>query len=428
MPRETNKLSALKVKRTTTPGRYNDGGGLYLLIQKSGNRSWIFRWRDRYTGKLRDKGLGPCWDISLEQARDKAKVCREQVRDGGDPIEDARAAVISKRLELSKRLTFAECADKYIEAHRAGWRNVKHAAQWTSTLATYATPINPLSVSTIDTALVLRCVEPHWATKTETMTRVRQRIESVLDWARVRDYRTGENPARWKGHLDALLPQRNKVQKVAHRAALPYVQAGEFMAALRRRAGMAAKVLELQILTATRPGEAAGAQWAEFDLGAALWIIPAGRMKAEKEHRVPLSDAAVTLLRELPRVNANVFPGVKNRPLTTAAGMALLKEMKLDVTAHGFRSTFRDWAGETTKYPREVIEAAMAHRLKGAAEAAYARGTQLERRKHLMGDWATYCATPPRAAGTGRPLPFGPHPPIRDPALPAAGHGRDRSR
>lgn len=393
MPRELNKLTALKVKRTSKPGRYGDGGGLYLLVQANGNRSWVFRWRDKLTGKLCDKGLGPCWDISLEQARDKAKLCREQVRDGGDPIEDARTAITMKRLELAKRMSFAECAEKYIDAHKAGWRNDKHAAQWTSTLKTYAEPINPLPVALIDTALVLKCLEPHWAVKTETMTRVRQRIESVLDWARVRDYRTGENPARWKGHLDALLPQRSKVQKVEHRAALPYTGVAAFMATLRSRTGLAAKALELQILTATRPGEAVGAQWAEFDLDGAIWIIPAERMKAGKEHRVPLSDAAVSLLRALPRIDGNVFPGVKGRSLTTAAGMALLKEMKAEVTAHGFRSTFRDWAGETTKFPREVIEAAMAHRLKDAAEAAYARGTLLERRRHLMDAWAGYCAT-----------------------------------
>lgn len=412
MARELNKLTALKVKRTIKPGRYGDGGGLYLLVQPNGNRSWVFRWRDRLTGKLRDKGLGPAWDISLEQARDKAKLCREQVRNGGDPIEDARTAITTKRLELAKRMTFAECAEKYIEAHKAGWRNDKHAAQWTSTLKTYAEPINPLPVAAIDTALVLKCLEPYWASKTETMTRVRQRIESVLDWARVRDYRTGENPARWKGHLDALLPQRSKVQKVEHRAALPYTGMGAFMAKLRNRTGLAAKALELQILTATRPGEAAGAQWVEFDLEGAQWIIPGERMKAGKEHRIPLSDAAVTLLRSLiPMVKGkpvtpagNVFPGVKGRPLTTAAGMALLKEMKAEVTAHGFRSTFRDWAGETTKFPREVIEAAMAHRLKDAAEAAYARGDMLERRRHLMADWAAYCATVQGKGGNVTPI------------------------
>jgi integrase len=296
-----------------------------------------------------------------------------------------------------KRLTFAECSAKYIEAHRAGWRNEKHAAQWSSTLATYAEPINALPVANIDTALVLRCIEPHWATKTETMTRVRQRIESVLDWARVRDYRTGDNPARWKGHLDQLLPKRSKVPKMEHRAALPYAEISAFMADLRSRNGLGALCLQLGILTATRPGEAAGAEWVEFDLDGATWTIPGERMKAGKEHRVPLSAPAVALLQSLPAHGRYVFPGVKGKPLTTAAGMALLKDMRPGITAHGFRSTFRDWAGETTKHPREVIEHALAHQLKDKAEAAYQRGDLFQRRAVLMKEWAAYCGTLPKA-------------------------------
>lgn len=392
MARELNRLTALKVRKATKPGKYHDGAGLYLVIHPNGSRTWIFRWRDRVTGKLRDKGLGPAWDVSLEQAREKAKACRELVRNGGDPIEDARAAMAAKRVEFAKRLTFAECAAKYIEAHKAGWRNAKHGAQWVATLDTYAAPINPLPVAAIDTALVLKCIEPHWATKTETMTRVRQRIEKVLDWARVRDYRTGDNPARWKGHLDQLLPQRNKVQKVQHHAALPYADVPAFMVDLRHRNGLAALCLELQILTATRPGEAAEATWSEFDLRHATWTIAADRMKAGKEHRVPLSAPAVALLRSLPVHGAYVFPGVKGKPLTTAAGMGLLKRMRPGITAHGFRSTFRDWAGETTKHPREVIEHALAHQLKDKTEAAYQRGDLFKRRAALMDDWAKYCA------------------------------------
>lgn len=391
MARELNRLTALKVRKTTKPGKYHDGAGLYLVVHPNGSRTWIFRWRDRVTAKLRDKGLGPVWDVSLEQAREKAKACREQVRNGGDPIEDARAAMAAKRVEFAKRLTFAECASQYIDAHKAGWRNAKHAGQWVATLDTYAAPINPLPVAAIDTALVLKCIEPHWATKTETMTRVRQRIEKVLDWARVREYRTGENPARWKGHLDQLLPQRNKVQKVQHHAALPYADVTAFMGELRNRNGLAALCLELQILTATRPGEAAEATWSEFDLDGATWTIAAERMKAGKEHRVPLSAPAVALLRSLPVQGPYVFPGVKGKPLTTAAAMALLKRMRPGITAHGFRSTFRDWAGETTKHPREVIEHALAHQLKDKAEAAYQRGDLFQRRAALMSDWAKYC-------------------------------------
>lgn len=387
-----NKLTALKVKNLNTKGRYGDGGGLYLLVKPNG-KSWVFRWRDKVTGKLRDKGLGPCWDVSLEQARAKAKEFRAMVRDGGDPIDDTRRAILERKLELAKRVTFAECSEKYIEAHKAGWRNGKHAKQWAATLATYGEPINALPVADIDTGLVLKCLEPEWATKTETMTRVRQRIEKVLDWAKVRGYREGENPARWKGHLDHILPKRSAVQKVEHRAALPYADMGAFMSELRQHEGLAAKCLELQILTATRPGEAAGAQWDEFDLDGAVWIIPAERMKTGHEHRIPLSPAAVELLKAIPQVNDNVFPGTKNRPITTAAGMKLIKSMRTGLTAHGFRSTFRDWSGETTSYPREVIEASMAHRLKDKAEAAYFHGDMLARRADLMNDWADYCGT-----------------------------------
>ncbi|NCT68572.1 MAG: integrase arm-type DNA-binding domain-containing protein, partial [Rhodanobacteraceae bacterium] len=394
MARELFKLSAPMVRKTTKAGRYGDGGGLYLFVQPNGNRSWIFRWRDRTTGKLRDKGLGPAWDVSLEEARASAKACREQVRAGGDPIADARAANEARRLKAATRQTFAQCAERYIAAHRAGWRNEKHAGQWSATLATYAAPINPLPVDAIDTVHVLACLEPHWANKTETMTRVRQRIEAVLDWATARKLRTGENPARWKGHLDKLLPKRSKVRAVQHREALAYAEMGAFMAELRQRNGLAARCLELQILTATRPGETAGAQWAEIDTERAVWTIPGERMKAGKEHRVPLSARAVELLKGFARDGDHVFPGVKGQPLTTAAGMKLLKEMRPGITAHGFRSSFRDWAGETTAHPREVIEHALAHQLKDKAEAAYQRGDLFERRRRLMDDWARYCDAP----------------------------------
>jgi integrase len=258
---------------------------------------------------------------------------------------------------------------------------------------TYCAPIWLLPIDTIDTTLVMRCLDPVWTTKTETASRLRGRMESVLAWATVRGLRTGDNPAAWRNHLDQLLPARNKVQAVEHRAALPYIEAAAFMSELRHRDTLAARVLELQILTATRPGEAAGAQWPEFDLYGAVWTIPADRMKAGKEHRVPLAPAVVKLLQALPRVDGNVFPGVKGKPITTSAAMKLLKELRPGLTAHGFRSTFRDWAAETTSHPREIIEQAMAHRLKDAAEAAYQRGDLLQRRAVLMADWAKYCDT-----------------------------------
>lgn len=391
MARTRNKLTALKVRALKEPGRYSDGGNLYLFISKQGARAWVFRYSDRATGKVRDKGLGPAVDVTLEHARQRATACRLQLLEGADPIDVAAERRQTARADHAKRVTFGQCCEQYIDAHRAGWRNAKHADQWDSTLRTHAALLWPLDVGAIDTALVMRCLEPIWREKTETASRLRGRIESVLAWATVRKFRSGDNPAQWRNHLDQLLPARNKVQKVEHRAALPYAGASPFMAALRKRQGLAARALELQILTATRPGEAAGAQWSEFDLDAAVWTIPGDRMKAGKEHRVPLSAPAVALLQTLPRINSNVFPGVKGRPITTAAGMALLKEMQPGITAHGFRSTFRDWAAETTSHPREVIEAAMAHRLKDAAEAAYQRGDLLRRRAELMADWAKYC-------------------------------------
>lgn len=400
MATKINRLTPVAIKNAK-PGRHGDGGSLYLLVKPDGRKTWTFRYRDRLTGKLRDKGLGPTWDVGLPEARERAAQLRRQLRDGIDPIDSANQAKLKARTEHAKRVTFGWCAAQYIEVHKAGWSNPKHAAQWDSTLRTYCAPLWPLDVAAVDTGLVMRCLEPIWQTKTETASRLRGRIESVLAWATVRKYRSGDNPAAWRNHLDQLLPKRSKVQKVEHRPALPYAGIAEFMAQLRQRQGLAARVLELQILTATRPGEAAGAQWEEIDLEAAMWIIPGERMKAGKEHRIPLSDAAVKLLRSLLPVlkgkpvtpTGNVFPGVRGKPITTDAGMALLKEMQPGITAHGFRSTFRDWAGETTAHPREVVEAALAHHLKDKAEAAYARGTLLQRRKVLMDDWAGYCAT-----------------------------------
>ena len=398
MPRTfRNRLTTPKIKTLHKPGLYADGGGLYLRIRESGV-SWVFRYRSRAKGTLRDKGLGVLADVGLALARDKALALRRQLLDGVDPIDNAHEQKRRAKLADAQRMTFAQCADRYIESHRAGWRNPKHAAQWTSTLNTYAAGLLALPVDAVDTSLVLRCLEPHWSTKAETMTRVRQRIEAVLDWAAARKYRSGENPARWRGHLDKILPKRSKVQRVVHHPALPVAEAEDFMRRLRARDGFGARCLELQILTATRPGEAAGAQWSEIDLDAAVWTIPARRMKADAEHRVPLSAPAVALLRGLPRIDDNVFPGQRGQPITTAAALNLAKSLRPGIVPHGFRSTFRDWAGDCTRYPREIIEAALAHTIKDKAEAAYRRGDALERRMHLMREWAAYCARPARSA------------------------------
>jgi len=395
--RDSNRLTAISVKNKSKPGRYGDGGGLYLLVKPNG-KSWVFRWRDRITGKLRDKGLGSAaggWAVSLEEARQRAEVCRRQLRDGLDPIEVKRQSIADAKLERARQLTFGQCCTKYMDAHREGWRNAKHAAQWQSTLDTYAVSLQPLPVAAIDTALVIKALEPIWATKTETATRVRQRIEAVLDWATAREFRTGENPARWRGHLDKLLPKPAKLKNVTPRAALPYAEAGSFMAQLRIHGGLGARALELQILTACRPGEVAGAQWCEIDMDAATWTIPGVRMKAGREHRVPLSPAAMKLLRTLPRVGEFVFPGTKKgQPLTTAAMLKALRTVRDGFDAHGFRSTFRDWCADRTAYPGDIAEAALAHAIKDKTEAAYKRTDLFDKRARLMAEWAKFCAMP----------------------------------
>jgi integrase len=389
MAEKIKKLTDLACRRSG-PGYAGDGGGLYLQTAQGGSKSWVFRYA--IAGRTREMGLGSYSTFTLAEARERARTQRQLTSDGIDPIDRRNAEREQRAQAAASRVTFGDSCEKYIAAHRSGWKNAKHAEQWDSTLRTYCAPIWKVDVAAIDTAQVLKCLEPIWHTKTETASRLRGRIERVLSWATVSKFRTGDNPAQWRGHLSEALPKRSSVQAVEHHAALPYADLATFMAALRQRDSLAARVLELQILTATRPGEAAGAQWAEFDLDGATWTLPAARMKAKREHRIPLTPAAVKLLRALPRINANVFPGVKGRAITTAASMALLKELHPGITAHGFRSTFRDWAGETTSHPREVIEHAMAHQLKDKAEAAYQRGDLLLRRAKLMKDWATYCA------------------------------------
>ena len=401
------KLTATGVAKQTKPGRYADGGGLYLLVKPDGRKTWVFRWRDRVTGKLRDKGLGAYGrhDVMLAEARQEAGKCRRMVRNNQDPIEEKRQQRLDAKLAYAKRLTFGDCISRYVDAHKAGWKNPKHATEWPASLDRYAGKLKDLPVAAIDTGLVIQCIEPLWATKTETMTRVRQRIEAVLAWATVRGYRSGDNPAQWRNHLDKLLPAPNKLKNVQHLAALPYTEVGAFMAKIRAKGSHAAKALELQILTATRPGEVVGSTWDEFDLDAKVWTIPKDRMKADKEHEIPLSPQAVKLLRKLDRVTDFVFPGVKlNKGMTTAAGMKLLKELHPGITQHGFRSTFREWSGDQTSFPREVIEHALSHQLKDKAEAAYYRKTQFPKRTKLMKSWADYCDRLPGDTATVTPI------------------------
>jgi len=407
MGRAIGKLSALTASRTTTPGYLGDGGGLYLQVSPAGTKSWIYRFRSPVTGRMREMGLGSFPTITLARARLLATQAREMVATGRDPINDRDAARAQARAQASGTRTFAQCSAAYIDAHRAGWRNDKHAAQWASTLTTYADPVlGTTPVQEINTAMVLRVLEPIWRTKPETASRLRGRIESVLAWATTHGYRRGDNPARWRGHLDNLLPARTAVRAVEHHAALPYAQIHEFMADLRTRDGMAARALVFAILTAARSGEVRGATWDEIDLPGKTWTVPASRMKARREHRVPLSDGAVALLTALPRMaDTNlVFPAPRGGPLSDMSLTAVLRRMgRADVTCHGFRSTFRDWAGETTAFPREVIEHALAHQLKDKAEAAYQRGDLLAKRARLMQAWADYCN---RTATEGTVIPL----------------------
>ncbi|WP_133647767.1 tyrosine-type recombinase/integrase [Paraburkholderia flava] len=396
MPRTLNKLNQLKITKTTKPGLYADGGGLYLQITAAGVKSWLFRYMR--AGKARGMGLGPLHTIGLAEARVRALDCRRLLLDGADPIDSRDAKRLADGVAGANEMTFMQCADKYIAAHRAAWKNEKHAGQWTNTLKTYADPVfGSLPVSAIDTTLVMKVLEPIWTTKTETASRVRGRIESVLDWATVRAFRSGENPARLKGHLDTLLPKRSRVQKVQHHPALPYADLPSFIKSLRTEEGAAARALELLILTATRTNEVIGATWSEFNLEEGIWVIPAERMKMHKEHRVPLSPRAVSLIKAQEDVKQSdyIFPGARyKKPLSNMAMLQLLERMKRDdITVHGFRSTFRDWAGETTHYPREVCEAALAHGIKDKAEAAYARGDLFAKRVDLMKEWAAFATS-----------------------------------
>jgi integrase len=393
MVRPVGKLSSIAVTKARHPGYYGDGGGLWLQVSISGTKSWIFRFTRQ--GRQREMGLGPLHTVSLAEAREKAKACRQHLLDGHDPIEARDAVRLAAALDRAKALTFDQCATDYIKAHRAGWRNAKHASQWTSTLATYVSPVfGSLPVAAVDTALVMKALTPIWTEKTETASRLRGRIESVLGWAITSGYRSGDNPARWRGHLENLLPAPEKVKKVEHHPSLPWQQIGAFMADLRAREGIAARALEFLILTAARSGEVRGMRWDEVEDG--CWTVPADRMKAGKEHRVPLSDSAIALLDKMPRLGDYVFPGTKQGSLLSDMSItAVLRRMGRDeITVHGFRSSFRMWAAEATNFPREVAEHALAHQLPDKVEAAYRRGDLYDKRKLLMQGWADYVSRP----------------------------------
>lgn len=394
MPKKAKELGPLKVSRLNEPGLAMVGGvaGLGLQISDTGARSWVLR--VMVGGRRRDMGLGGYPDVTLAGAREAARAARQKIKEGIDPVEDAKVKRSALQAAKASAMTFSEAASAYIAVKEAEWRNAKHGQQWRNTLATYADPvIGRILVRDIGQSHIMKVLEPIWLDKTETAKRLRGRIENILDWARVSGYREGENPARWKGHLDTLLASPGKVQVVEHFAALPYAEIGEFLVRLRQQEGIAARALEFAILTAARSGEVRGATWEEIDLDAALWIIPANRMKAKKEHRVTLNDGAIAILEATPKEQRAglIFPNNKGEMLSDMTLTALLRRMKrTDITVHGFRSTFRDWAAECTNYPREVAEMALAHVIENKVEAAYRRGDLFDKRARMLRDWWRY--------------------------------------
>ncbi len=394
-------LTALEIKHSK-PGMHADGGGLYLHVGKAGNASWIFRFQ--LNKRRREMGLGALSALSAVEARAKAAELKATVGRGIDPLDVKAAARRDEvQAEASQReenvlnaATFKAATERHLALKESGWRNAKHRQQWENTLATYAYPIiGELPVRDITPQHVLQVLEPIWSTKPETASRVRMRIEAVLNSAKVLGWRTGENPALWRGNLDAALPPRSKVRTVKHHAALHWREISTFMAQLRQRDGLSARALEFAILTAARSGEVRKATWSEIDFEQELWIVPAKRMKAGREHRVPLSQSVLQLLNEMPRFQGYdlIFPGTRMQPLSDMSLSAVLKRMGMgSITVHGFRSTFRDWAAEHTGHGSDIVEMALAHTISSKTEAAYRRGDLITKRKSLMEDWAAWCA------------------------------------
>lgn len=394
MPKRAKELTALQVRRLVRPGLYGVGGviGLYLQVRSASARSWIL---NVTAGRQRRMfGLGSYPTVLLDQARDKARAYRTLIEHGTDPVHERRKVRAELLAAKAKLLTFDDAAKAVVQVKRQEFRNAKHTAQWETTLKTYVSPVlGALSVADIDTAHIMKVLEPIWATKTETATRIRQRIEKVFDWCQARGYRTAENPARWDGHLKELLPQPAKIRTVQHFASVPYAALPAFFTRLHHHKGMSARALQFAILTAARSGMVRGAIWSEFDLTDKVWTVPADRMKAKKIHRVPLSDAAIVLLAGLPNFNATglVFRSNRGGGLSDTALLMVLRRMQVDAVPHGFRATFKTWSSECTACHRDVIEACLAHSLENKVEEAYQRGDMLEKRRALMNAWSLYC-------------------------------------
>lgn len=406
MPKKARELTATEVRRLGQ-GLHAVGGvaGLHISVKDTGARSWILR--TMVGNRRRDLGLGGFPDVPLADARQRAREARELIRQGIDPTAQRQAARDALRAAEGKRLTFRKAAERFLERKRPEFRSEKHAAQWASTLETYAYPvIGALPVDAVELAHIKRILDPIWTEKTETAKRLRGRIESVLAYAIASGFREGDNPARWRGNLDAVMPKPGKVAKVEHHRALPVAELPAFMAKLREVGGMGARALEFAILTGTRSGEVRGATWAEIDLEAKAWTVPAERMKAGKVHRVPLSPAAVALLKALPKLEGSefVFPATRGGPLSDMTLSAVTRRMGADAVPHGFRSTFRDWCAEHTNYPREVAEQALAHTISNAVEAAYRRGDLFDKRRRLMNEWAKFCASTPKESASVTPI------------------------
>jgi len=394
MVKRVREMSALAVKGLTSEGSFAVGGvpGLNLRVQEGGTRSWVMRYV--LDGKRHQMGLGSYPEVGLADAREKARSIRQLCAEGHHPLKHMRAIVSQRAAELEKQKTFKEAAEAYIDAHGQSWKNPKHRAQWVSTLDTYVYPVlGKLLVQDVEQAHVLKVLEPIWRTKNETAARVRGRIESVLDYAKARGLRSGDNPAAWKGHLDKLLPPPSKVKKVTHQRALHFKDMPDFMSKLSMVEGASARALEFLALCASRSGEVRGALWSEIDFQEKIWTVPADRMKAGVEHRVPLSTRAIKLLNDMPRFHGCdfIFPGRKQQALSDMSLSAVMRRMGVDAVPHGLRSTFRDWSGEVTDFPREIAEAALAHTLQNKVEAAYRRGDALEKRRLMMEDWAAHC-------------------------------------
>lgn len=400
MPRKAQELSAVQVKRITKPGLVAVGGvaGLHLQVKATGARSWILR--AKVGNRRRDIGLGGYPDVSLALARDGAREARDLIRRGVDPVEVRSARRRALRVAQAKALSFSEAAAQCHQTKVPEFRNVKHQTDWISSINRYADPIiGDLPVSSIELPHVVSVLEPIWQTKTETATRVRQRIEAVLGWATVSGYRMGDNPARWKGNLEHALPNPSKIRSVRHFPAIPWNKIGEFMAALRKRSGLSARALEFLILTAARSGEVRFATWDEIDIDRAVWTIPKNRMKAGRKHRVPLSDPALDLLQALPRFEGSpyVFSSPRGGSLSDMSISSVCRRMEVNAVPHGFRSTFKDWARSLTSYLDEISELALAHVSSDATRAAYARDELLANRARLMADWAKFCSILPNS-------------------------------